>query len=466
MSSQRERGGNMLAQDTSLTDPPKQRKSRTHWLYIGVIVALFLGIIVGLVAQAVSGSTSNFATDMKPFGSIFIALIKMLIAPVIFCTIVTGIGAIKKAATIGKVGILALVYFFSITTFAMAIGLVVGNVIHPGEGLQVSEYSPSGATGGTGNAAFDFILSVIPPGIPPVPTLFVSILVGFALQSMGKKGEPILRGIATLQELIFKLLMMVMWVAPIASFGAIAAVVGATGFEAIKSLAILMVGFYIVCAVFIVVILGGLLYLVARVNIFKLMRYLGREYILIFATGSTEPVLPGLMKKLEHLGVAKPVVGVTVPAGYSFNMDGTAIYLTMATLFVSNAMGLPMTLGEQISFLIFMIIASKGAAGVAGAGLATLSAGLQTYKPELLDGLGVLVGIDRIMAEARGLTNFTGNAVAGVLMGTWTKGIDKEQVKQVLAGEKPYVENDEDSHDPPPPEEPARVESSVVGASR
>jgi len=361
-----------------------------------------------------------------------------MIAPIIFCTIVLGIGSIAKAATVGKVGGLALGYFVIMSTFALAIGLVVGNIIHPGEGLNLTPYDPNkkAATDST----VDFLLGIIPSDIPVLPTLLAAILVGFALQKMGAQGAPILKAIAHGQALVFRILIMVMWLAPVGAFGAIAAVVGATGFQAIVSLFTLMVAFYITCALFIVVILGGILQVVAGVNIFRLMKYLAREYLLIFSTSSSEAALPRLIAKMEHLGVSKPVVGVTVPTGYSFNLDGTAIYLTMASLFVANAMGTPLDLGAQISLLIFMIIASKGAAGVTGAGLATLAAGLQAHAPQLLGGVGMIVGIDRFMSEARALTNFTGNAVATVLIGTWVKEIDGEQVERVLSGTDPFDE--------------------------
>jgi aerobic C4-dicarboxylate transport protein len=245
-----------------------------------------------------------------------------------------------------------------------------------------------------------------------------------------------------------------MWLAPIGAFGAIAAVVGQTGVQAIISLATLMLAFYITCIVFIVVVLGTLLKFVTGVNIFRLMRYLAREYLLIFSTSSSEVALPRLIAKMEHLGVAKPVVGITVPTGYSLNLDGTAIYLTMAALFVAEALGTPLSIGEQISLLVFMIIASKGAAGVTGAGLATLAGGLQSHRPDLVEGVGLIVGIDRFMSEARALTNFTGNAVATVLIGTWTREIDKDQVEQVLSGAFPFdeVTMDEDHGYEGPPE--------------
>ena len=273
---------------------------------------------------------------------------------------------------------------------------------------------------------------------------------------MGPQGAPILKAIGYGQALVFRILIMIMWLAPSVPSVPSPPSSAPPAVQAIVSMFTLMVAFYITCALFIVVILGGLLQVVTGVNIFKLMKYLAREYLLIFSTSSSEAALPRLIAKMEHLGVSKPVVGVTVPTGYSFNLDGTAIYLTMASLFVANAMGMPMDLGAQISLLVFMIIASKGAAGVTGAGLATLAAGLQAHRPELLGGVGMIVGIDRFMSEARALTNFTGNAVATVLIGTWVKEIDGEQVDRVLSGAAPFDELTMNAaprrrHDAPPP---------------
>ncbi|MGJ3404697.1 cation:dicarboxylate symporter family transporter [Glutamicibacter sp. Je.9.36] len=414
-----------------------KKKDKTHWLYIMVIAAVVLGAAVGLLAPEVGKA-------LKPLGTGFVALIKMLIGPVIFCTIVLGVGSIAKAATVGKVGGLALLYFITMSTFALAIGLVVGNIIHPGSGLKLEPYE-SGSGGGE-NSTVAFLLEMIPGDIPVLPTLVLALLVGFALQSMGKSGEPVLNGVKHIQAVVFRLMMMIMWAAPIGAFGAIAAVVGATGWAAIGSMAILMGAFYVTCALFIVIVLGSLLRLVTGLNIFLLLKYLAREYLLIFSTSSSESALPRLIAKMEHAGVSKPVVGITVPTGYSFNLDGTAIYLTMAALFVSTAMGMPMSLSEQIGLLVFMIIASKGAAGVTGAGLATLAAGLQSHRPELLDGMGVIVGIDKFMSEARALTNFTGNAVATLLIGKWTREIDMDQAKAVLAGSLPFDESSVEGH--------------------
>ncbi|WP_113717456.1 cation:dicarboxylate symporter family transporter [Arthrobacter dokdonensis] len=424
MSSQR--GGT-----ATMAKPARRKMDKTHWLYVAVIAAVVLGAAIGLLAPGVGKS-------LAPLGTMFIALIKMVIAPIIFCTIVLGVGSIAKAATVGKVGGLALVYFMVMSTVALAIGLVVGNIVHPGAGLHLQPYKTAAAS--ADNATVKFLLDLIPGDIPVLPTLVLALLVGFALQSLGKAGEPVLNAVKNIQKVVFKLMMMIMWVAPVGAFGAIAAVVGATGWAAIGSMAILMGAFYLTCALFIVVILGSILRLVTGLNIFALMRYLAREYLLIFATSSSESALPRLIAKMEHVGVSKPVVGITVPTGYSFNLDGTAIYLTMSSLFISTAMGMPMNLGEQIGLLVFMVIASKGAAGVTGAGLATLAAGLQAHKPVLLDGMGVIVGIDKFMSECRALTNFTGNAVAALLVGKWTHELDLDQAREVLSGRSPFDE--------------------------
>jgi aerobic C4-dicarboxylate transport protein len=416
---------------------PRRRLDKSHYLYIAVIVAVVAGVIVGLASP-------ETGVALKPLGTGFVALIKMMISPVIFCTIVLGIGSIAKAATVGRVGGLALLYFIVMSTFALVIGLVVGNVLHPGEGLTVTTtYEAEGEA----SSMVDFVLGIIPTtlvspltGESVLQTLFVALLVGFAIQQLGARGKPALEAVRLIQSIVFRVLTMILWVAPVGAFGAIAAVVGETGWGAVVQLGTLMLGFYVTCILFIVLVLGTVLRLVSGVNIFRLMKYLAREYLLIVSTSSSEAALPRLIAKMEHLGVSKPVVGITVPTGYSFNLDGTAIYLTMASLFIASAMGTPMSIPEQIGMLAFMIIASKGAAGVTGAGLATLAGGLQTYRPDLVDGVGIIVGIDRFMSEARALTNFTGNAVATVIIGTWTKEIDRERVGQVLAGGLPFDE--------------------------
>ncbi|GAA0361100.1 cation:dicarboxylate symporter family transporter [Streptomyces blastmyceticus] len=444
--------------------PAKSGRDRTHYLYLAVIAAVLVGIAVGFAAPGV-------AVELKPLGTGFVNLIKMMISPIIFCTIVLGVGSVRKAAKVGAVGGLALGYFLVMSTVALAIGLVVGNILEPGSGLHLTEslrHAGEAQAKGASESTSDFLLGIIPTtmvsaftGGQVLQTLLVALLAGFALQALGTAGEPVLRGIAHIQKLVFRILSMIMWAAPVGAFGAMAAVVGATGVDALKSLAVIMIGFYITCLLFVIVVLGTLLRLVAGVNIFALLKYLGREFLLILSTSSSESALPRLIAKMEHLGVSRPVVGITVPTGYSFNLDGTAIYLTMSSLFVAEAMGQPLSVSQQISLLLFMIVASKGAAGVTGAGLATLAGGLQSHRPELVDGVGLIVGIDRFMSEARALTNFAGNAVATILIGTWTKEIDGARCREVLGGRMPFDESSlagDDGHGAVPErKEPAGV---------
>ncbi|MEU8587939.1 cation:dicarboxylase symporter family transporter [Streptomyces sp. NPDC048664] len=431
---------------------PAGRRDRTHYLYIAVLVAVALGIAVGLIRP-------DAGVALKPLGTGFVNLIKMMISPIIFCTIVLGIGSVRKAAKVGVVGGIALGYFLVMSLVALAIGLVVGNVLHPGAGLHLTDaikHAGHAQVSADALPPVDFVLSIIPTTFVSafttdqvLQTLLVALLAGFALQAMGSAGEPVLRGVGHVQRLVFRILSMVMWAAPVGAFGAIAAVVGSAGVDALKSLAVLMLGFYVTCFLFVFVVLGAVLRVVAGVNVLALMRYLSRELLLILSTSSSESALPRLIAKLEHLGVSKPVVGITVPTGYSFNLDGTMIYMTMASLYIADALGTPMSLGEQIPLLLFLLVASKGAAGVSGAGLATLAGGLQSHKPALVDGVGLIVGIDRFMSEARALTNFAGNAVATVLIGTWTKEIDKDRVREVLSGRLPYDETaTSDEHGP------------------
>jgi aerobic C4-dicarboxylate transport protein len=429
------------------TTPRKNNKSAR--LYIYVLIAALLGVVLGLVNPEVG-------KEMKPLATGFIALVKMMIVPIIFCTIVLGIGSIAKAATVGRIGGMALGYFITMSLFALMIGMVVGNIIKPGVGLDVSALLANGPGVDTGKSAkgtVDFLLSIIPKSLlapfadgSVLPGLFVALLVGFAIQGLGERGKPALEAITTIQRIVFRMLAMVMWTAPFGAFGGLAALVGASGWQAITSLLWVMLAFYITCFLFVFVVLGTVLWAFTRVNVFRFLRYLGREFLLILATSSSEPALPRLIAKMEHIGVNKSVVGITVPTGYSFNLDGTAIYLTMASLFIADAMGLPMSIGEQVALLLFMMVASKGAAGISGAGLATLASGLQAARPDLLNGVSIVVGIDRFMSEARALTNFAGNAIAVLLIGTWTGLIDRNRVNDVLHGKTPFDEHAFDDH--------------------
>ena len=303
-------------------------RNRTHWLYVAVILAVALGIVVGLVVP-------DAAVKLKPLGDAFVGLITMMIQPVIFCTIILGVGSVASAAKVGKVGHGAVVYFLVMSTFALTIGLLVGNLLDPGSGLHIDEeVAAAGATQaeeGHGSTV-DFLLGIIPDSFfssltsgDVLQTLLVALLVGFALQRMGETGKPILTVVEYAQKLVFRVLAMIMWAAPVGAFGAIAALVGETGVDALKSLAVLMLGFYATCVVFVFVVLGTVLRVFAGINILSLFRYLAREFLLILATSSSESALPRLIAKMEHAGVERTTVGIVVPTGYSFNLDGTAI---------------------------------------------------------------------------------------------------------------------------------------------
>lgn len=420
--------------------PPAQRRDRTHWLYVGVIVAVVAGVLVGWLAPDVGKS-------FGVLGTMFVDLIKMMISPVIFCTIVLGIGSVRAAASVGKVGGLAMVYFLGMSTVALGIGLGVGNLLDPGSGLNLSpEAAGAGAAladkahaaGGT----MDFVASIIPTSLlsaltegSVLQTLFVALLVGFALQALGKSGEPVLRGIGYVQKLVFKILSMILWLAPIGAFGAIANVVGQTGLGAVVQLGTLMIGFYLTCVLFVFGVLGSLLRMVAGVSIFKLVKYLAREYLLIFATSSSESALPRLIAKMEHVGVERTTVGVVVPTGYSFNLDGTNIYMTMAALFIAQACDIPLSLGDQILLLLVAMLSSKGAAGVTGAGFITLAATLSVVPTVPVAGMALILGVDRFMSECRALTNLVGNATATVVVARWEGELDKERLDAALAGD-------------------------------
>ena len=433
---------------TTAVEPPKRKKVSTHYLYIAVIVAVVAGTAVGLIF-------GKQAAGLAVIGTAFVNLIKMMIGPIIFCTIVLGIGSVRKASQVGKVGGIALLYFIIMSTFALALGLLVGNLVHPGDSLQAAAQSATYSVPEVESSG-NFLIDIIPTTLLSALTdgsvleaLFVALLVGFAVQALGSKGEPVLNFVTVLQRLVFKILAGIMWLAPIGAFGAIAGVVGNAGWAAIGSLSLFVLVFYATCIVFIVVILGALLKATTGFSIFKVLYYLRQEYLLIVATSSSETALPRLIAKMEHLGVSRPVVGIVVPTGYSFNLDGTAMYLTMASLFIGNALGMPLSWSEQLSLLIFMIVASKGAAGVTGAGLATLGGGLQSHAPALVPGVGLIVAVDRFMSEARALTNFSGNAVATLVIGHWVKEIDRPQADRVFNGEDPFDDTDMlDEHSP------------------
>ena len=406
-------------------------------LYFQVICAIIIGVLLG-----------NFFPDigeqMKPFGGGFIRLIKMVIAPVIFCTVVTGIAGMEDMKKVGKTGGLALLYFEVVSTIALIIGLIVVNTLQPGVGMHVDPatldtkaveaYSGSGKM----HTTIEFIMNVIPHTIVGafaegeiLQVLFFSVLFGFALHKFGGRGTLIFDMIEKTSHVLFQIVGMIMRLAPIGAFGAMAFTIGKYGLASLLPLAKLMGTFYLTCLLFIFVVLGS----ICRVHGFSLLKYISyikEELLIVLGTSSSESVLPRMMSKMELAGVSRSVVGLVVPTGYSFNLDGTAIYLTMAAVFIAQACDVDMTLTQQLTLLAVLLLTSKGAAGVTGSGFIVLAATLSAVGHVPVAGLALILGIDRFMSEARALTNMIGNGIACVVVGHWCKEVDNEKLHEVL----------------------------------
>jgi len=414
------------------TKPPLYRT-----LYFQVLVAIALGALLGHYAPA-SGAA------MKPFGDGFIKLIKMIIAPVIFCTVVIGIAGSEDLKRVGRTGGLALLYFEVVSTMALVVGLVVVNVIRPGAGMNVDIRTlDAGAveayTGpGKMTGLKDFLLHIIPSTFVDafargeiLQVLLIAILFGIALQQVGGRVSNVYALIERTSEILFAIVRMIMVVAPLGAFGAMAFTVGAYGIGSLLSLAKLMGTFYLTCLVFVFLILGG----IARVhgfNIWRFLRYIREELLIVLGTSSSEAALPRMMGKMESLGAGKSTVGLVIPTGYSFNLDGTSIYLTMAAVFVAQATNTPMTLWQQITLLGVLLLTSKGAAGVTGSGFIVLAATLSAVGDVPVGGLALILGIDRFMSEARALTNVVGNGVAAIVVAKWTGDLDERILRERL----------------------------------
>jgi len=413
-------------------------------LYIQVLIAIAVGILLGVTYPA-------WGVAMKPLGDGFIKLIKMIIPVIIFCTVVSGIAGMQDVKKIGRVGGKAIIYFEVVSTIALVIGLVVGNVLRPGDGFNAdpatmdSSAISSYAKTAENQSTIDFLLNIIPNTVVSafasgdiLQVLFFSVLFGFSLSAMGPRGDGIRQGIDSLTNVIFKLLSYIMKVAPIGAFGAMAFTIGRYGLAALIPLMKLMLGFYITAFFFVLVVLG----LIAKsvgVSIFKFLGYIKEELLIVLGTSSSESALPSLMQKLENMGCSKPVVGLVVPTGYSFNLDGTNIYMTMAALFVAQATNTDITLGQQLTLLLVAMLTSKGAAGVTGSGFVTLAATLAVVPTIPIEGMALILGIDRFMSECRALTNFIGNGVATIFVAHWEKDLDRDMMKAALAGERPMV---------------------------
>ena len=409
-------------------------------LYFQVVFAIVVGVLLGYFEPA-------YGAAMKPFGDAFIKLIKMIIAPLIFLTIVTGIAGMTHLSTVGRVFGKAMAYFLTFSTLALVVGLIVANVFQPGAGMNINvadldQKAVQGYVAKSHDMSMTgFVMDIIPKtlvspfiGDNILQVLLVAVLFGVSLAMTGEAGKPILDFLEALQKPIFKLVNIVMKAAPIGAFGAMAFTIGKFGLGSLLNLVELVMTFYITSAIFVLLVLGA----VARAcgfSVIKLIRYLKEELLLVLGTSSSESALPSLMHKMEHAGCKKSVVGLVVPTGYSFNLDGTNIYMTLAALFIAQATNTELTLGHQIALLLVAMLSSKGAAGVTGAGFITLAATLAVVPEVPVAGMALILGVDRFMSECRSITNFIGNAVATVVVSRWEKGVDMQRLNAVLDGQ-------------------------------
>ena len=406
-------------------------------LYVQVLIAIALGIVLGIFWP-------HFAQQLKPLGDGFIKLIKLLIAPIIFCTVVTGIAGMAKLREVGKAGGLALLYFEVVSTIALLIGLVIVNVLKPGVGVNadpatldtqaIAQYtSPGGMPGVT-----EFILNVIPNTFfgafasgDVLQVLLLAVLFGFALHAVGGKANPLFQIVEETGQVLFTIVGYIMRLAPLGALGAMAFTVGRYGPQSLLALARLMGCFYLTCALFVLLVLG----LIARLHDFSVLafiRYIREELFIVLGTSSSESVLPRMLRKMEDLGVRKSIVGLVIPAGYSFNLDGTSIYLTMAAVYIAQATNTPLDIWHQLTLLAVLLLTSKGAAAVTGGGFITLAASLSAVGHVPVAGLALILGIDRFMSEARALTNLIGNGVATIVVGRWCGAVDEARLQATL----------------------------------
>jgi aerobic C4-dicarboxylate transport protein len=410
-------------------------------LYVQVLIGVSAGILLGVLAP-------KFGSDLKPLGDAFIKLIKMVFAPVIFATVVLGIARMESMKELGRVGARALIYFEVLSTFALAIGLVVVNVVQPGQGMNVdpatldakgiANYTASAAKSGS---FVDFLMHMVPGSVVDafakneiLQILVFSILLGAALSHMGRRAKPVIDFLDAFSHAMFSIVGMIMRLAPAAAFGAMAFTVGKYGLGSILSLGKLMASMYLTCFLFVAVVLGG----IARMSgfsLWKFLKYLKDELFTVLGTSSSESVVPQLMRKLEHVGCSKPVVGLVVPSGLTFNPDGQCIYYTMAAIFVAQATNTPLTLTDQLVVFGVLMLTSKGSAGVTGSGFITLAATLASLGKIPVEGMVLLLGVDRFMSEARAITNTIGNAVGTMAIARWVGALDGERATRVLNGE-------------------------------
>ncbi len=427
----------MVSSASSPGTTSSARKPFYKVLYIQVLFAIVIGAVIGW-------QSPHLATNewFKALGVGFIKLIKMIIGPIIFCTVVSGIAHIQDAKKVGRVGVKALIYFEVVSTFALAIGLLVGNLLRPGAGFAgktpdaaaVAHYAK--AAGET--KAVDFVLHIIPDSVVGafakgdiLQILLFSILFGFALMALGERGARVRTLVDDFAQGIFGVIGIVMKAAPFGAFGAMAYTIGKFGPTALGNLLGLIATFYLTAGLFIFVILG-VIARIAGFNIFKFLAYIKDELLVVLGTSSSESALPQLMEKLQKLGCSKSVVGLVIPTGYSFNLDGTNIYMTLATLFIAQAMNVDLSLSDQLTILVVAMLTSKGASGVTGAGFITLAATLAVVNPALVPGMAIVLGIDKFMSECRALTNISGNGVAAVIVSWWENELDRGKLNAAL----------------------------------
>ena len=416
---------------------PAPRKPWYRILYVQVLLAVALGIVIGVVWP-------DTGKALKPLGDGFIKLVKLIIAPIIFCTVVHGIAAMRDVRKLGRIGGKTLLYFEVVSTLALIIGLVVVNVLKPGEGFNIEPKTLDAGVGqsyaqqGQALTLVNFLLNIIPGTFfdalakgELLQVLLVAVLTGFSISSLGEQGRPVLRGFEHAAQVFFGIMRLVVQVAPLGALGAMGFTVGSYGVAALKPLLELMLGFYLTAGLFVVVVLG-LIARLAGFSIFRFLRYIREELLLVLGTSSSETALPGMLLKMKRLGCAESTVGLVIPTGYSFNLDGTNIYMTMAAVFLAQATNTPLGIGQQLTLLGVALLSSKGASGVTGAGFITLAATLTVVPSIPIQSLALLVGIDRFMSECRSLTNLIGNGVATVVISRWEGEITPEQLQANL----------------------------------
>ncbi|WP_286753275.1 MULTISPECIES: C4-dicarboxylate transporter DctA [Sphingobacterium] len=413
-------------------------------LYFQVIVGILVGIICGIYYP-------DFAVKLKPLGDAFIKLIKMVIAPLIFSSIVIGIAGMQDTKKVGKIGLTSIIYFEIMTTIALIIGLVFVNWIQPGTGmnadpasLDVSSISHYISESKKPHGFMDFIIGIIPDNVIAavasdnmLQVLVFAVLFGIGMTKIGQKAsEPVLHVLQSFLKVLFSIIKMIMYLAPIGAMGAMGFTIGKFGIQALSKLGMLMLSFYLTCFIFVVIVIGAVLYFYLKVNVFKFLKYIKEEILIVLGTSSSESALPGIMQKMEDAGCAKPVVGLVIPTGYSFNLDGTSIYLTMAAVFISQALNMHLSLEQEITLLLVLLLTSKGAAGVTGSGFVTLAATLPVVGHLPVESVALIFGVDRFMSEARAITNLIGNSAATLVISKYENSLDEDLLHEKLGSKR------------------------------